>query len=65
MIFHFLFLSLIAFALVDELEEMDEGEVEEVVEVVEDGEVEVEEEKDGGGKCNLTKVGRRWFYNKM
>ena len=46
MLFHVLFLSLLALALVDEVEEEEVEEVEEV---------------DGGSLCNLTKVGRRWF----
>ena len=46
MIFHLLFPCLLALALVDE---MDEVEEEEVVRL------------DGGGLCNLTTVGRRWF----
>ena len=46
MLFHFLFPSLLALALVDEVEEVDEAE-EEVV--------------DDGSLCNLTRVGRRLF----
>ena len=49
MLFHVLFLSLLALALVDEVEEEEVEEAEEVDEV------------DGGSLCNLTKVGRRWF----
>ena len=46
MLFHLLFPCLLALALVDE---MDEVEEEEVVRL------------DGGGLCNLTTVSRRWF----
>ena len=49
MLFHVLFLSLLALALVDEVEEEEVEEAEEVDEV------------DGDSLCNLTKVGRRWF----
>ena len=49
MLLHFLFSCLLALALVDEVEE-EEEEVEEV-----------EGRLDGGGLCNLTRVGRRWF----
>ena len=47
MLLHFLFSCLLALALVDEVEE---EEVEEV-----------EGRLDGGGLCNLTRVGRRWL----
>ena len=53
MLFHFLFPCLLALALVDEVEEVEEEEEE------------VEGRLDGGGLCNLTRVGRRWFDKKL
>ena len=52
MLFHFLFPSLLALALVDEVEEVDE------MEEVDEAEEEV---LDDGSLCNLTRVGRRLF----